>query len=176
MIRAPKRSKFKDFFRVVAGQIAQIMERDGLLKEKVTERGRSTSSKTVSEENVFNVKHGGLLPGAAVNPRVTDTPTGLRAHRKTSSEGGNIARRDREDALEARQSLSHDGISPNIGQIKGTKLWKYRPFTRVIRGFKAYRIVRDYIQLNELEARGKIPYRKARLRGLSAGEWELLWC
>jgi hypothetical protein len=58
---------------------------------------------------------------------------------------------------------------------KGTGLWKYRPFSRVVRGWRAYKIVRDYIQLNEQEARGKIPFRKSRLRGLSSGEWRILW-
>ncbi|OYZ18663.1 MAG: hypothetical protein B7Y39_13185 [Bdellovibrio sp. 28-41-41] len=56
-----------------------------------------------------------------------------------------------------------------------TGLWMYRPFTRVVRGYRAYRIVRDYVQLNEAEARGVIRYRKQRLKGLSMGEWELLW-
>ncbi len=55
------------------------------------------------------------------------------------------------------------------------KLWKYRPFSRVIRGWKAYQIVRDYVQLNEMEALGSIPYRKQRLRGLLTNEWEALW-
>jgi REP element-mobilizing transposase RayT len=54
-------------------------------------------------------------------------------------------------------------------------LWKYRPFTRVVRGWKAYKIVRNYIQLNEQEVIGKIPFRKERLCGLSSAEWELLW-
>ncbi|MEK6774395.1 MAG: hypothetical protein AABY64_10665 [Bdellovibrionota bacterium] len=58
---------------------------------------------------------------------------------------------------------------------KKQKLWKYRPFTRVIKGWKAYKIVRSYIQLNEREALGVIPYRKTRLKGLSSTEWELLW-
>lgn len=58
---------------------------------------------------------------------------------------------------------------------KGTQLWKYRPFTRVIRGYKAYNTVKNYVQLNEKEAQGKIIYRKERLKGLSAGEWEILW-
>ena len=56
-----------------------------------------------------------------------------------------------------------------------TGLWMYRPFTRVVRGYKAYKIVRDYVQLNEAEARGVIRYRTRRLKGLSMGEWELLW-
>ncbi len=55
------------------------------------------------------------------------------------------------------------------------KLWMYRPFSRVVRGYKAYKIVRNYIQLNEKEALGLIPYKKNRLRGLSLAEWEILW-
>ena len=42
--------------------------------------------------------------------------------------------------------------APNI-----PKLWKFRPFSRVIHGFKAYTIVRNYIQLNEKEAHQIIP-------------------
>jgi len=59
--------------------------------------------------------------------------------------------------------------------VQGTGLWKFRPFSRVVRGWRAHKIVRDYIQLNEQEARGKIRYQKKRLRGLSSGEWEILW-
>lgn len=55
------------------------------------------------------------------------------------------------------------------------KLWMYRPFTRVVRGRTDYRNVRNYIQLNEKEALGEIPYKKNRLRGLSIAEWEILW-
>ncbi len=55
------------------------------------------------------------------------------------------------------------------------KLWMYRPFSRVVRGYKAYKIVRNYIQLNEKEALGIIRYKKNRLRGLSLAEWEILW-
>ncbi|UYL08715.1 transposase [Bdellovibrio sp. SKB1291214] len=57
---------------------------------------------------------------------------------------------------------------------EGERIWKHRPFTRVIRGFKPYRIVRDYIQLNELEALGR-PYSKTRLRGLSEEQLRELW-
>ena len=59
--------------------------------------------------------------------------------------------------------------------VGGRGLWRYRPFTRIVQGYRAYRICRDYIQLNEKEAQGKIPYQKARLRGLSNSEWEELW-
>lgn len=59
---------------------------------------------------------------------------------------------------------------------KTKSMWRNRPFTRVIaKAFKAMRIIKSYIRLNEMEARGKIPYRKARLKGLSSAEWELLW-
>ena len=59
--------------------------------------------------------------------------------------------------------------------VKRRRLWAQRPFTRVVKGYRAYRTVQDYVQLNELEARGKIPYRKARLNGLRKEEREKLW-
>ncbi|WP_413292556.1 transposase [Bdellovibrio sp. HCB185ZH] len=57
---------------------------------------------------------------------------------------------------------------------EGEKVWKHRPFSRVIKGYKPYRIVRDYIQLNEAEAWGR-PYSKTRLRGLSEEQLRELW-
>jgi REP element-mobilizing transposase RayT len=57
---------------------------------------------------------------------------------------------------------------------EGVKVWKYRPFSRVVKGFKPYKIVRDYIQLNELEGLGR-PYSKDRLRGLSTEQLRELW-
>src|SRR5690606_20354879 len=69
------------------------------------------------------------------------------------------------------QILKHNGF-----WVTGTQgIWKFRPFTRVIVGWKAYQIARDYVRLNEKEASGQILYQRQRLRGLSAGEWELLW-
>lgn len=65
--------------------------------------------------------------------------------------------------------------SPGPGAGVG-KVWRYRPFTRVVKGgWRAVQTVRNYVRLNEKEARGEIPYRKKRLRGLSSAEWELLW-
>lgn len=62
-----------------------------------------------------------------------------------------------------------------VSKRSGTGLWKYRPFTRVVKGWRAYRIVRDYIQLNEREVLGERVYRKERLRGLQKEELEALW-
>lgn len=60
--------------------------------------------------------------------------------------------------------------------VTGTpKFWKHRPFSRVVKGWKSYKTVRSYIQLNEKEALGLIKYQKERLRGLSSSDWELLW-
>ena len=101
LIRSPRRKPFHHFFRVVAGQIAQRFEKEGLLS------------------------------------RMTDTP----AQRSKTAQS----------------------------------LWKYRPFTRVIRGWKAYKIVRNYIQLNEKVARKEIRYQKKRLKGLSSSDWQILW-
>lgn len=63
--------------------------------------------------------------------------------------------------------------TPNV-KNDGPKVWKYRPFSRVIKGFRPYQIVRDYIQLNECEANSR-PYSKARLRGLSREQLMELW-
>jgi REP element-mobilizing transposase RayT len=42
-------------------------------------------------------------------------------------------------------------------QEKGGIFWKQRPFTRIVRGWKeAYRTIKEYIYLNELEAEGHI--------------------
>lgn len=58
---------------------------------------------------------------------------------------------------------------------KKESLWIQRPFSHLVVGLRAYRNVRNYIQLNEKEVLGTIPYRKERLRGLSAADWEILW-
>ena len=72
------------------------------------------------------------------------------------------------------QCFAKEGLlrAPVTGTLR---LWQYRPFTRVVRGWKAYQTVRDYIQLNEKEVRGEIRYQKNRLRGLSSADWEALW-
>lgn len=78
------------------------------------------------------------------------------------------------------QSFEKEGLltmtdTPNGGTGPIKSIWKYRPFSRVIWGWKAYRIVRNYIQLNEKEVLGKIKYQKNRLRGLSTSDWQILW-
>ena len=104
LIRCSRRSQFHAFFRVSAGQIAQVFQKQNLL---------------------------------SVGASVTDTP------RSPAPLG---------------------------------RLWKYRPFTRVVKSFTALKIVRDYIQLNEQEALGKIRYTKNQLKGLSSVDWQILWC
>jgi putative transposase len=67
-------------------------------------------------------------------------------------------------------------VTDTPARIKnGLGLWKLRPFSRIVRGWRAYKIVRNYIQLNEKEVLGEIPYRKTRLKGLSSSDWRLLW-
>jgi REP element-mobilizing transposase RayT len=115
LIRAPRRSRYQYFFRVIAGQIAQQFLASGLLK---------------------------AMTGAPLNHKIAAKDQGEPGFRNGESSTG---------------------------------LWMYRPFTRVVRGYRAYRIVRDYIQLNECEAKGVIRYRKNRLRGLSLADWQILW-
>lgn len=123
LVRAPKRSQFHHFFRVVAGQIAQVFENEGLMS-------------------------------------VTDTPkAGLN---------GSISRMkmdlERKNGLKLKNKLKSK-----------PKLWKFRPFTRVVRGWKAYKTIRNYIQLNEKEVLGQIPYNSKRLKGLLPEDWVKLW-
>lgn len=119
LIRTSRRSLFHYFFRVVAGQIAQQFEKEGLLR----------------------------------SARVTDTPT-------------HALRADKGD----RKSDSATHPEP-----KEIPVWKHRPFSRVVRGYKAYLITRNYIQLNEKEVTGEIRYQTHRLRGLSSADWAVLW-
>lgn len=62
--------------------------------------------------------------------------------------------------LEKAGALNAVTNTPNCTQNceSSTGLWLLRPFTRVIKGYKAYAIVKNYVQLNEAEARGKIRY------------------
>lgn len=106
LIRTTRRSHYQDFFRVFAGQIAQVLEKEGLLNLAVEKTKRR---------------------------KVTGTP-----------------------------------------QWAKLRLWKFRPFTRVLAGWKAFKVVREYIQLNELEGLKIIPHRSTRLKGLSTHEWELI--
>lgn len=113
MVRTTKRSSYQSFFRVVAGQIAQQFELQGLLTPVVFKKCLSD---------------------------VTDT-------------------------LKSKERVRPQKVS----------LWIHRPFTRIILGWKSYKICRDYIRLNEQEALGIIPFQKKRLRGLSSLDWMLLW-
>lgn len=64
---------------------------------------------------------------------------------------------------------------PNQKVTDTPQLWKYRPFSRVVKGWKSYKTIRNYIQLNEKEALGAIKYQKRRLSGLSKSDWQILW-
>jgi putative transposase len=76
------------------------------------------------------------------------------------------------------QTLMKEGLLTTRGMTdtpRGrSKLWKHRPFSRIVKSWKAYRIVKNYILLNEKEVCGLIKYRPQRLKGLSAGEWQIL--
>ena len=113
LIRTSRRKHYHHFFKVVAGQIAQRFEKEGLLS------GAQAVEKSIVKPALR----------ANVNLKVTGTP----------------------------------------------RFWKYRPFSRVVRGWKSYTNARDYIQLNEQEALGVIKYQKKRLSGLSSADWRILW-
>ncbi len=133
----------------------------------------------------------GVSVTAAKSHMVTDTPTGSSAEAKvlhvtgTPERGALVEAKSFEGerscmvggACVAQIGDMAKGLSrrDEVSASKLQKLWKFRPFTRVVRAFRDQIQVRNYIQLNEKEALGEIPYRKQRLRGLSAEEWERLW-
>ena len=90
-------------------------------------------------------------------------------------------------AKSSRRSNFHNFFRVFSGQIAQTMkvtgtpggkkivLWKTRPFTRIVKGFRHFNTLRNYIQLNEQEVTGVIPYRKRRLRGLTLQDWSVLW-
>jgi len=87
----------------------------------------------------------------------------------------------------SKRSFFHNFFRVFAGQIaqqathtfstkkEGKSFWKARPWSRVIKGYKAYLQVRDYVKLNVLEASGRRAYRKERTRGLSLEQLRELW-
>ena len=69
--------------------------------------------------------------------------------------------------LTAAIALKITGAS-KIKKLK-RRFWDFRPFSRIVRGYRGYKIARDYVVLNALEAMGMIPYQPQRLKAQSNG-------
>ncbi|MGE0762071.1 MAG: hypothetical protein AB7N80_02215, partial [Bdellovibrionales bacterium] len=41
-------------------------------------------------------------------------------------------------------------------KTKVSRFWDYRPFSRVVRGLRAYLSLKDYVEINELEGLGEL--------------------
>ena len=70
-------------------------------------------------------------------------------------------------SLTGHLALAVSGASKlkSLKDIFGKKgFWDFRPFTRVVRSWRGYRIARDYVLLNQLESQDVLPERKGRLR------------
>ena len=78
-------------------------------------------------------------------------------------------------AIIAVNDVNNTQVKQRNRTNKKISLWRHRPFTRIVKGWKNYLTLQNYIQLNEKEVTGVIPYRKERLKGLSMIEWEKLW-
>jgi REP element-mobilizing transposase RayT len=176
LIRTTRRSQYLHFFRVLAGQIAQRFEKEGLLTFNNEKAPTNSKVKTnvISASNVILNKGNG--PAAKA---VTDTP-----ERQASVGGKSFGARSemsfRDDSGSSVNAGSSLKFGTGVGLLAGSgvklkRLWKSRPFTRVVKGWRAYKTVRDYIQLNEKEALGEIPYRSERMKGMSSTDWEVLW-
>ena len=76
-------------------------------------------------------------------------------------------------SLTGALALAVSGASKlrSLKSIFGSKsFWDFRPFTRVVKSFRGYKVARDYVVLNQLEAMDILPKRKGRLRDVEAGE------
>ena len=61
------------------------------------------------------------------------------------------------------------GLAAQTTQPRPARFWVYRPYTRVVVGFKrGYQVAKDYVVQNHLEAIGVIPYQPRKLRQSSA--------
>ena len=79
-------------------------------------------------------------------------------------------------SLTGHLALAVSGASKlaNLKAIFGkTGFWDFRPFTRVVRSFRGYRIARDYVVLNQLEALDILPVRLERLKAVADSERHL---
>jgi len=175
LIRTTRRSQYLYFFRVLAGQIAQRFEKEGLLTASSSMPAVSVKAQALASSSKNPI------------PSVTDTPKwrasaeeGSFGAGKASVKGVAVTDTLARASVEGRSSGSMSILTEGSGAgakslLVLKKLWRHRPFTRVVKGWKAYKTVRDYIQLNEKEALGEIAYRSERLRGLSSSDWETLW-
>jgi putative transposase len=51
--------------------------------------------------------------------------------------------------------------------------WDFRPFSRIVKGFRGFKVTNNYVRLNQLEAEGIIPKRSGRFRCLKDAEFHL---
>jgi hypothetical protein len=59
-----------------------------------------------------------------------------------------------------------------LKEIFGKKgFWDFRPFTRVVKDWRGFKIASDYVVLNKLEAVGIVPKRDGRLKDVLPGEF-----
>lgn len=141
LIRTSRRSNFQSFFRVLSGQIAQRFQNEGLM----------------------------TFPNSRQDPRknrnVTDTPAEGFAQAQDQLNGIENGNGESNGIGSSKDNRNGNGTSSGT-KADAPKLWKHRPFSRVVKGFKAYKTMQAYIVLNELEVLGKISYQVLRLKGV----------
>ena len=66
--------------------------------------------------------------------------------------------------ISSRQSYSKfiRALTSYLARHLGRGLWKLLPFTRVVNWGRSYKIVKEYIEMNEREILGLQPYRKRK--------------
>jgi REP element-mobilizing transposase RayT len=64
-----------------------------------------------------------------------------------------------------RPTERNDGLSNVTMRSVSDSFWQYRPFSRVVEGYRGHNILKDYLWLNKLESLSILPYRKTRMMG-----------
>ncbi|MGZ5279348.1 MAG: transposase [Pseudobdellovibrionaceae bacterium] len=137
LIRTSRRSLYQSFFRVFAGQIAQRFEKEGLLSVAGVDRGAQISSKVPT--SAFNDNKN------LIN-RVTDTPAsfgsepGLWREKDIVRTVGSVRIWEQwgRDGMFRAEGAEKSEQASIQAQVKLMGLWKYRPFTRVVKGWRAF--------------------------------------
>jgi REP element-mobilizing transposase RayT len=150
--------KYAEHFSVKVEQLSVQNDHIHLLVRTSKRKNFHHFFRVVSGQIAQSFEKEGLL-----SHNMTGTPLGASATAKTNAKANTNTTANTTANTKAK------------ARVKAVSLWLYRPFTRVVQGLKAYKIVRNYIQLNEKEALGEIKYQKKRLKGLSTSDWQILW-
>lgn len=143
--------------------------------QAVGEKSFKTNSNKAAIQNILNkfaIKYGIRIISLA------NVGTHLHLHIKIARRAGylcfiravtsaiamHVSGRNRWTARVSNKSIATlpELTSVSRAKLSAPKFWDYRPFTRIVEGFRAFLNMKDYIQINQLEGLG-VPRYQARM-------------